>query len=410
MSKTKTIATKIGTRTASTPLPDGVSELSVRDTELTGFRLRITPRARRFVFAGRVKGGGRRTVILGDADSMTAAQARTAAMDVRSRFLTGDDFVAEAQAKASAITFDEAANQYETLWSAGKLRRQKRTPRPETVRDHAKNMKRARAEFGATPVTLIDIDAVRTFAARLEVEDVSADVKRKAFGAPRKVLDHVLSAGLINLNPMKAMEGFTAGEARDRYLSENEVAQAWAATEAMGTHMDFCRFMMAQPVRLSLGLDLDWSDVELDAAVIRVAADAEGNKSRREWRLPLSPIAHDILRGLYECQASGHVFQQPNGKPLGWQSYHMSKWRTVSGVDGWSIHDLRRTATTLSGERFESYEESLGDLWLMHLRTGVHGTYQRASRVEALRTPARQWSQLLAEITDQATVSNVVAL
>lgn len=388
---TRTEAVKISARTAKTTLPDGLTELAFRDTELTGFRLRITPRAKRYVFAGRVKGAGRRTVILGDADSMTATEARQRAMAVRTEFLTGTDSVAET--KPDSITFGAVAKDYREKWMKGGLNRQKRAPAPRSVGSHDQDMKRGLLAFSDTPVNDIGLDAARTFTATLESEDISAAIQAKSWGAVSRIMDRAVTQGHADMNPFRAMPGFAGSAPRDRYLSENEVARVWAATGDMGRHDVFCRFMMSQPLRLSLGLGLDWRNVDLNDMTITIPGDAEGNKSRKPWRLPLSPIAADLLGDLHHPGATGLVFAG-----LTWKSFHMKKWIKLSGVTGWSIHDLRRTATSLPAERYENFDEDLADLWLMHLRTGIKGTYQSAARVEPMRMVARLWSEVLADV------------
>jgi hypothetical protein len=94
--RTVTKTAKIGASTRATSLPDGTAELLIKDKDLTGFAIRIRPGSARYIMTGRVAGSVlRRKVTIGDADSMTAAEARDRAMTYRNMMRSGEDPVKE---------------------------------------------------------------------------------------------------------------------------------------------------------------------------------------------------------------------------------------------------------------------------------------------------------------------------
>ena len=55
------------------------------------------------------------------------------------------------------------------------------------------------------------------------------------------------------------------------------------------------RFLIAQPVRVSIAQNLDWADLDIEERTMIVGSEAVGNKSRRALTLPLSSMAIEVL-------------------------------------------------------------------------------------------------------------------
>jgi integrase len=98
---------------------------------------------------------------------------------------------------------------------------------------------------------------------------------------------------------------------------------------------------------------------------------AERYKTKLEHVIPLSKIALAELP-----DGEGYVFTTTNGKqPIGGFGKHKVNIDKASGVKGWTIHDLRRTARTLlsrAGVNADVAERCLG-----HVIGGVRGIYDR---------------------------------
>ena len=105
------------------------------------------------------------------------------------------------------------------------------------------------------------------------------------------------------------------------------------------------------------------------------------------------------------------VFARADGTALYWDGKLQQRLRVLSGVEDWHLHDFRTAAVSLPSEAFVSYSEEAGDLWLGHKRNGaVMAKYQRATRLDALRTVARQWDTVLRRAIGAELADNVVAL
>ena len=95
-----------------------------------------------------------------------------------------------------------------------------------------------------------------------------------------------------------------------------------------------------------------------------------------------------------------------DGRPLGGWSRRKAEFDKASGVQGWTIHDLRRTARSLmsrAGVPSEHAERCLG-----HVIGGVEGTYDRHHYREEMLIAYEKLSTLISQIVDPQP--NVVAV
>jgi len=404
--ESKSIKQKITANSRKTKLPQGCENLAIRDTDLTGFSLRIRATASTYIYNGRVKGSDiRRQIVIGDATSMTATQAREAAMALRNQLRAGIDPLAKPDTNPTLL---DVWNEYFPKWSAGKLSRQKKAPRPTSIAGHKDDAQRALKAFGDTEVSKITMGAVRGFLSNLEEEDISNAVQRRAFGALSSILQYAVTKGYADDNHCKSLDAPAASEARDRYLTADELAAVWDACASLHRYGQLIRFLIAVPVRLNIARELTWDAVDLEAGTITVAADAKGNKAGVEVTLPLTSTAIEILER--QPTRKGLVFRGRNGGIVAAGSTAKNLLDDRSGVTGWRVHDLRRTVVTLTAEAHEDIDESAADLWLMHKRQGVAGIYQKAGRVKAMQRVARQWDSTLRQALDLPMQDNVVSL
>jgi integrase len=113
---------------------------------------------------------------------------------------------------------------------------------------------------------------------------------------------------------------------------------------------------------------MTWS--ELDGATWMLPAAR--NKVKAELVRPLSKAALAILTAL--PRNGGHVFTI-EGKPITGFSERKKKLDAESGVTGWTIHDLRRTARSLMSRAGVPSDHA--EMCLGHTLRGVRATYDR---------------------------------
>jgi integrase len=187
------------------------------------------------------------------------------------------------------------------------------------------------------------------------------------------------------------------GASRERILTDDELRALWHSAE--GTFGAFVRFLLLTAARRSEAAEMEWSEV--------VGADwllpAARNKTGQELLRPLSVAAQAILA----AQPRGEwVFSITGRRPLTGIVPLKAALDAASGVAGWTLHDLRRTARSLmsrAGVPTDHAERCLG-----HVIGGVRGVYDR----HEFREEKRQGFEALAGLVERIVnpQANVVAI
>jgi integrase len=158
--------------------------------------------------------------------------------------------------------------------------------------------------------------------------------------------------------------------ARERILTDDELRMVWKRTEVNGTFGAFVRFILLTSARRSEAAGMTWG--EIDVAVWTLPASR--NKTKVDLVRPLSRMALDQLVDGSKTKAQ-FVFPTRNGKPITDFGKYKLEFDKASGVKGYTLHDLRRTARSLmsrAGVNADIAERCLG-----HVIGGVRGIYDR---------------------------------
>jgi integrase len=130
------------------------------------------------------------------------------------------------------------------------------------------------------------------------------------------------------------------------------------------------------------------------------------NKIKVDLIRPLSQAAQDLLATLPRIGKAGYLFTTTGRSGLGGFSKFKRKLDRASGVKGWTLHDLRRTARSLmsrAGISSDHAERCLG-----HVIGGVRCVYDR----HEFHTEKKQAFEALALLIDRIVnpMPNVVQL
>jgi integrase len=152
---------------------------------------------------------------------------------------------------------------------------------------------------------------------------------------------------------------------RKRVLTDEEIHAVWNA--ANGSYGRLIRFLLVTAQRRDKAASMEWSDLDGDVWTIRTEKREKGNAGV----LKLPQMAISILGEPSE----GLVFPTRGGMKISGWSKHKAALDRASGVTGWVLHDLRRTARSLmsrAGVRPDIAEHVLG-----HAQEGIKGVYDR---------------------------------
>jgi integrase len=154
--------------------------------------------------------------------------------------------------------------------------------------------------------------------------------------------------------------------ARERVLTDDELRRVWAVNN--GVFGRFVRFLLLTGARRNEASEMTWAEVDGGDWTLPAAR----NKTKVDLVRPLSKAAQSILRIPKQGQ---FVFTTDGVTPISGFSKFKVAFDKASGTDGWTLHDLRRTARCLmsrAGVPSDHAERCLG-----HVIGGVRGVYDR---------------------------------
>ena len=240
-----------------------------------------------------------------------------------------------------------------------------------------------------------------------ELEGIGAATARNVYAFVRHMFAWAVERQLVPQTPC-TVKAPPPIRSRERTLAEDEVAAIWSALPdyPFGPLVKLL-FLTAQ--RRTNVAEMRWRDIDLDKSAWIISGDE--HKSKREHLVPLSPLAVDILYSLPragEFVLSGRVGAD---RPFSGFSKAKARLDVACGVDGWRLHDIRRTVATIMQQLkiaphvIEAVEGRIsGSLG------GVAGVYQRYGYDSEQRDALNALSGHLLEIVGERSPSNVVRL
>jgi integrase len=186
--------------------------------------------------------------------------------------------------------------------------------------------------------------------------------------------------------------------ARDRVLSEAELRAVWLAAESAGVFGRYLRFTLLTAVRRTEAARMKWTELDGDLWIIPAAR----MKAKAEHVIPLSTAALELLGD----RQGPFVFTTDGVTAISGFSKFKAQFDKASGVQGWRLHDLRRTARTLLTQA--GVKEEVAEQCLAHVIGGVRGVYNRHQYLEEKRQAFEALASLVLRIVEPA--ANVVAI
>jgi integrase len=187
----------------------------------------------------------------------------------------------------------------------------------------------------------------------------------------------------------------TKERARDRILTEAEIRALWKATDRQDPFALLCRFLLLTAARREEACRMPWSEIDGGTTW---TLPATRNKTKQVLVRPLSKAAQEVLASVTSIAGSTYVFTTSGNYPLGSIARRKRELDEASGVTGWTVHDLRRTARSLlakAGVPEEHAERCLG-----HAVTGVKGTYNRHDYQAEMLVAYEKLATLIEHITN----------
>ncbi len=305
-------------------------QVFLRDDELRGFAIRITPGSKSFIVEREIHGRVRRMTI-GRYGVLTVEQARDIARVKIGEIAAGNDPVEAQRQRRTSITFGE----FERLY----------------LERHAVRKKSASNDVGMLNKWLSEWRP-RRLTAIMRADITTKHAEMGAAGhttwANRMV---ALVRTMFNLasdwghhpgpNPATRIKPFKEVK-RDRFVRPNELPRLWQALQNEPNPYVRGAFFIAllTGARRSEVLGMKWEDLDLTQGLWRIP----DTKAGRPHTLPLPRVVVDELMKLPRLDGNPYVFCGRWGrKNLNNVSKPWLRIRKEAGLDDVRLHDLRRT-------------------------------------------------------------------
>ena len=252
-------------------------------------------------------------------------------------------------------------------------------------------------------------------------EDVRAIIWKKkdegfdaAAGNLRSVLkrlfDYAITAGLATSNPVLAlpMRHVHKAKSRDRALSPEEIRSFLRAAFESNIRRQFkiaLHLILLTMVRKSELMLARWEHVDFDQAEWHIPA--EHSKTGKPHIVFLSTQAVGLFKEL-QALASGSELVLPGRsslkKPFAHNAINGALKVALKGqaIPAFTIHDLRRTASTLLHEN--GWSSDVVEKALNHTIGGVRGVYNKAEYAPQRREMLQFWADFIDQLMSSGKV------
>lgn len=189
---------------------------------------------------------------------------------------------------------------------------------------------------------------------------------------------------------------------RDRTLSPQEISMFLKAAYQSNIRLQFklgLHIILATMVRKSELLLARWEDVHFDTAEWHIPA--ENSKTGKPHIVYLPRQAIELFRELQKLATGSALVMPGRGsltKPFAHNAINNALKKALQGqeIPAFTIHDLRRTASTLLHEN--GWASDVVEKALNHNIGGVRGVYNRATYADQRREMLQYWADFIGSL------------
>ncbi len=262
--------------------------------------------------------------------------------------------------------------------------------------------------IGSKPVRDVSTEDVRAIIWKKKDEGFDA-AAGNIRGVLKRLFDYAMTAGLVSVNPVLAlpMRHVHKAKSRDRALSPEEVRLFLKAAFESNIRRQFkigLHLILLTMVRKSELLLARWSNVDFEQAEWHIPA--EHSKTGKPHIVFLSRQAVSLFNELQALAGGSELVMPGRGsltKPFAHNAINTALKTALAGqaIPAFTIHDLRRTASTLLHEN--GWASDVVEKALNHTIGGVRGVYNRAEYEPQRREMLQFWADYIEQLmtTDQ---------
>jgi integrase len=366
--------------------------VEIPDTGCAGLYLVLQPSGARS-WATRFRFGGRPTKLtIGAWPKVSLHDARVAATEALKQVKQGND-PAKARQDARIEAMETASNTVASVCAAymrreaGKLRTS--APRESTLR------RLIYPHIGERPIGEIKRSEIVRLLDKIE-DNSGPRAADTALGLVRRIFHwHELRDDEFRSPIIRGMARQNAKDhRRTRILDDDELRKLWAATADGSTFSALVRFLLLTGARRNEAAAMRRDEVDADGIW---ALPPGRSKTKTEVVRPLSKAALAVLDGLPRIDGCDFAFASATGRsPISQFSSPKERLDAASGVTGYTIHDLRRTARSLMSRA--GVDVDVAERLLGHSRGDLRERYDRHTFLPEMTRAVEMLSALIARI------------
>jgi integrase len=241
----------------------------------------------------------------------------------------------------------------------------------------------------------------------------------------RALFNWAIEKDRVAVSPIARMKLPTHEQARDRVLSDDELRWLWQGCEEIGWPFGpLVKLLVLTAQRRDEVAGMTWGEVDFERRVWTIPRHRA--KNNRAHEVQLSYVAIEVLRSLPRVD-DGLIFTTTGQTAVsGFSKFKRRldsamlkvkraepgscKDRKDDAIPGWTLHDLRRTATT--GMAKMNFAPHVADKVLNHVSgtiRGVAAVYNRFAYLDERRAALDAWARRIGNIVEHAD-TNVVEL
>ncbi len=379
-------------------LPAGKTEVIHFDDTLRRFGIRIRAGGKRTWIIQYRAGPQQRRLTLGDVAAMSAETARTEAQKKLAKIDLGHDVQAEkVQAQErQAVTLGYVAGLYLDFHSARR--------RANTVRETRRYLTQHFAPLAAVPIDKIERKHVAARLGEITAES-GATAAARARAAISAMFGWAIREGIAATNPVSFTNKPDVPSARDRVLSEDEIAEVWRACRDDDYGRIVKLLVLTGARRTEVG-GMRWEEIDADKALWTLPA--ERAKNGRTHAVPLAPLALRVLGQVPRREGRDLLFGDGAGAFSGWSKAKAALDRRIAEarvthsnklqaggepMPPWTTHDLRRSvATHMADLGVQPYVIEAALNHVSGHKAGVAGVYNKSKYEREVKAALALWA------------------
>ncbi|MBL0407784.1 tyrosine-type recombinase/integrase [Microvirga aerilata] len=357
------------------------------DEDLKGLGLKITPTGRRVFLVQYRPAGDRRNprkYTIGEYGPTTPHQARVEAQRVLAERAAGRDPQAEKQTAKRRIASEQVSDLAAEFIA-------RHVSQNRTAAETARILHREVLPYWGS--WTVDEVRKRDVIALLDrVRERGAPIMaNRVLAAVRKFFNWCIGRGILEISPCSGVAMPAREQARHRVLTDEELAEILQTARKIGFPFgSIVEVLVVTGQRRDEVGRMAWADLDLDRQIWIVPE--EHSKNGKPHIVHLSGPALSLLTAM---PRTGELVFSGDGRTL-FQGHSKAKRRLdqLSGVTGWTLHDLRRTVA--SGMARLGVAPHIADKILNHQTgtiSGVAAVYQRHEFLSERKDALELWGR-----------------